>query len=161
MIVPCVLLHLCERSCGTGARKSRKDKHVLVSIDTSRYIVFRDKGTYRSQTRCVIGPPRAADLSAVAEGCSHTMVGAQLWLWRRTATRKATTAMGWVCIEICGRGDRCYYRVAYTVGPLRKICSTVKRPMSFPVLLSTRFLHDPLLIMECVTQPPPSCTRLG
>ena len=149
------------QSCRAGARKRRKDKHVLVSIITPHCIVCRDKGTYRSRTRCVSGPPRAADLSAVAEGCSHAMVGAQLWLWRRTAARKATTAMAWVCIEICGRGGRCYYRAAYTVGPLREICSTVTRPMLFPVLLSTRFLHDPLLMTECSTQPPPSCTRLG
>ena len=135
----------------------------MVSIITPHCIVCRDKGTYRSRTRCVSGPPRAADLSAVAEGCSHAMVGAQLWLWRRTAARKATTAMSWVCIEICGQGGRCYNiiaRLTLQAGPQHKIWSTDAPPMVFPVQLSTRFPHDPLLMPICPTQPPPSCTRL-
>ena len=76
-----------ERSCGAGARKRRKDKHVLVSIDTSQYIVFREKGTYRSQTCCIRGPPRATELYEVGQGCSRAMVGAQLSLVCSSATR--------------------------------------------------------------------------
>ena len=48
------------------------------------------------------------------------VVGAQLWPWQRTATRKAATAMAWICGGISGPGARCYYDVANTVGPLHK-----------------------------------------
>ena len=54
----------CRRSCGARVRRRRKEKHELVSIDISWYTAFAMKGTYRSQTRCVCGPPRAANLSA-------------------------------------------------------------------------------------------------
>ena len=105
-----------RRSCGARVRRRRKEKHKLVSIDIYN-IVFATKGTYHGRTRCVSGPPRAADLSAFTEGCSHAMVGAQLWLWRRTAARKTTTAMAWDCGEISGSGGRCMAQLTMQPGP--------------------------------------------
>ena len=103
-LVPCVLLHLWAEL----RRQIKKETEGKAQIGEYRYnIVFATKGTYHGRTRCVSGPPRAADLSAFTEGCSHAMVGAQLWLWRRTAARKTTTAMAWDCGEISGSGGRC------------------------------------------------------
>ena len=65
----------------------RESKNIDVSI-------VAIQGTYRSLTRCVCDPPRAAELSAVAEGCSHAMVGAQLWLWRSSAARNGQKGIG-------------------------------------------------------------------
>lgn len=44
--------------------------------------------------RGVRGPPRAAELPVVSGGCSHAMVGAQLWLGQSSATRKAEYGHG-------------------------------------------------------------------
>ena len=63
-------------------------------IYLSRDIDITTKGTYRVETRGVRGPPRAAKLSVVAGGCSHAMVGAQLWLGRSSAARKAECGHG-------------------------------------------------------------------
>ena len=49
--------------------------------------------THLSRTRCVYGPPRAADLSTVAEECCHAMVGAQLWLLLSTAAKRQTMSV--------------------------------------------------------------------
>ena len=38
----------CEQSCGAEARERREEKHVLVSIKTSHWIVCRGKDTYRT-----------------------------------------------------------------------------------------------------------------
>ena len=40
------LYYTCRPSCGVRVRRRRKEKHKLVSIDTSWYIVFAMKGTY-------------------------------------------------------------------------------------------------------------------
>ena len=54
-------------------------KHIGENQYTYRYIVVATKGTYRVEARGVRGPLLAAELSVVAGGCSHAMVGAQLW----------------------------------------------------------------------------------
>ena len=71
--------YTCGRSCGAGASRRRNKQHKLVSIDAYQYIDMHTKGTHRIKTNGVCGQPRAADLSAVKEGCSPALVGAQLW----------------------------------------------------------------------------------
>ena len=44
--------------------------------------------------RGVRGPPRAAELSLVEQGCSPAGVGAQLWFLRSSAARKAEYVNG-------------------------------------------------------------------
>ena len=61
----------------------------LVRIKNINLTIVAIQDTYRSQTHCIYGLPRAAELSTVAEGCCHMMVGAQLWLLRNTASEKA------------------------------------------------------------------------
>ena len=65
-----------------------------MSIDISRNIDVANKGTHRVETRRVRGPPRAAELSLVEQGCSPAVVGAQLWFLRSSAARKAEYVNG-------------------------------------------------------------------
>ena len=65
-----------------------------MSIDISRNIDVANKGTHRVETRGVRGPPRAAELSLVEQGCSPAVVGAQLWFLRSSAAKKAEYVNG-------------------------------------------------------------------
>ena len=70
-----------------------RKKHKWVSIDTSRHTVFsekrRGKGNLSWPKRCVRGSSCATELLVVVQGCSHTMVGAKLWLFRSISVKKA------------------------------------------------------------------------
>ena len=61
----------------------------LVRVKNINLTVVAIQDTYPNQTYCIYGPSRAVELPTVVEGCCRVMVGAQLWLLRSTADKKA------------------------------------------------------------------------